>query len=472
MATVKRKLRKKGEGHWITTEDDQHIYISGKGEFLPRGPGTKPPRKGGAHHQTPEGKARTAELVAKARAAHGKPAAKAGEKSKPFYERSADIRNRAHNDLVSAERRLKLTTDKGERARIKGEIARAKGHLAKLADIKQRGPTAAQKADAARIEAQRSAVKNKEDTAYGNKLRAMSAHSDEVRRAAIKADDLANPKRHFPAPTSKPSPKPGLKEQAAATRRVSGENPYMASVLVQKTRAARAARAAAGGGDEGAILGAFKAKDAKDAKGRNFVSLADLREHSGLPKERFDAALRKLRLGGKMSLDSHEGLVTPKEWQANPALRERHMAAAVHEAGSKLTWAQLRGPKAAQAKPSSPPKPGLKEQAAGRSPETIDRRFAAHTKEGWGKGPMGVGTERSEAAAHARAVRSKAIENVATWKKTGAPPGTRENLAKAREQAEKALSNARALGATKASRAKHYATLKAVKHMQRGLPAR
>lgn len=29
-----------GGGHWITTEDDQHIYISGQGEFLPKGPGS------------------------------------------------------------------------------------------------------------------------------------------------------------------------------------------------------------------------------------------------------------------------------------------------------------------------------------------------------------------------------------------------------------------------------------------------
>ncbi len=77
----------KPKGHWITTDDDQHVFISGKGEFLPRGPGTKPRSKGGAHHQTPEGKARTAELVAKARGAKG--AKSSGPLTEP-WKHSAD----------------------------------------------------------------------------------------------------------------------------------------------------------------------------------------------------------------------------------------------------------------------------------------------------------------------------------------------------------------------------------------------
>ena len=67
----------------------------------------------------------------------------------------------------------------------------------------------------------------------------------------------------------------------------------------------------------------------------NFVKLADLRHAlSEFSREEFDAGLRKLRLDGEFSLDSHEGLygtLTPEEREAG-----------VHEAGSLLIYASKR----------------------------------------------------------------------------------------------------------------------------------
>jgi len=107
-------------------------------------------------------------------------------------------------------------------------------------------------------------------------------------------------------------------------------------------------------------------------------------------------------------------------------------------------------------------------KAAGPSSDTVDRQFKLHQKQGWGS-YKDVGEERKDAATHASIVHAKAVENIAKWKKEGAPAGTAAALAKAEDQAEKALAKAKALGALKGARAKHYATLKAVKLMQRSV---
>jgi len=66
-------------GRWVTLDDDQHVYIGDKGEFQPRGPGTKPPSRAGLSKAAPASeKERAAISVAKARG-QSKPAAGPGQ---------------------------------------------------------------------------------------------------------------------------------------------------------------------------------------------------------------------------------------------------------------------------------------------------------------------------------------------------------------------------------------------------------
>ncbi len=72
-----------------------------------------------------------------------------------------------------------------------------------------------------------------------------------------------------------------------------------------------------------------------DTLATNFVTLADLRRTlAGFGRDEFDAGLRRLRLDGSYSLDSHEGLhgsLTPEEREAG-----------VREAGSMLIYVSRR----------------------------------------------------------------------------------------------------------------------------------
>jgi hypothetical protein len=83
-----------------------------------------------------------------------------------------------------------------------------------------------------------------------------------------------------------------------------------------------------------AFRAAFEQLDRRNGS-TNFVKLADLRRAlSEFGREAFDAELRKLRLSGLFSLDSHEGLygsLTPEEREAG-----------VREAGSLLIYASRR----------------------------------------------------------------------------------------------------------------------------------
>jgi hypothetical protein len=76
---------------------------------------------------------------------------------------------------------------------------------------------------------------------------------------------------------------------------------------------------------------AFERLDRRNGS-TNFVKLSDLRrELAGFGREAFDAGLRQLRLAGKVSLDSHEGL--------HGSLTAEDREAGVREAGSLLIYA-------------------------------------------------------------------------------------------------------------------------------------
>ena len=79
-----------------------------------------------------------------------------------------------------------------------------------------------------------------------------------------------------------------------------------------------------------AILDAFDALD----MGRNFVSLADLREQTKLPRATFDAALQALRKSWVLSLDPAEG--------RHERVPQRVLDAAVREHGELLAYAARR----------------------------------------------------------------------------------------------------------------------------------
>jgi hypothetical protein len=85
---------------------------------------------------------------------------------------------------------------------------------------------------------------------------------------------------------------------------------------------------------DGAFREAFEQLDRRNGA-TNFVKLADLRHTlAEFGREEFDFGLRKLRLGGEFSLDSHEGLhgsLTPEERDAG-----------VREAGSLLIYVSRR----------------------------------------------------------------------------------------------------------------------------------
>ena len=83
-----------------------------------------------------------------------------------------------------------------------------------------------------------------------------------------------------------------------------------------------------------AFRAAFEILDRRNGT-TNFVKLADLRQMlSEFNREEFDAGLRKLRLDGVFSLDSHEGL--------HGSLSHEEREAGVREAGSLLVYASRR----------------------------------------------------------------------------------------------------------------------------------
>lgn len=89
----------------------------------------------------------------------------------------------------------------------------------------------------------------------------------------------------------------------------------------------------------------------------NFVSLADLREKTGLSRERFDAAFRELQKRRVLSGEVHEGLFTKTGFDI-----KRHTAGGIPQKGEgtkPLTWAQLTNPESAPPKPmaAAVPKP-------------------------------------------------------------------------------------------------------------------
>ena len=91
--------------------------------------------------------------------------------------------------------------------------------------------------------------------------------------------------------------------------------------------------------DENRVLRGF---DASPGRKDNFVKLQRMREHSGLPRERFDAAINRLRRRGELSLDSFEGL--------HGSLTKAEREGGIHEAGSRFIYASTReqGAKAAR----------------------------------------------------------------------------------------------------------------------------
>ena len=200
------KRPKKGEGHWITTDDDQHVFISGKGEFLPRGPGSKPVAQGGAHHQTPEGKARTAELVAKARAAKVKPT----KKQRP--------------PEVTA-RRSELAKELKASYRAEHRNVTANPQYHRESPALQGGkslPTGTYRGDVKKGTAEASRLRNSfmRTTAAGKGL----SESEQIkirREAAASAGARRGLKDVFREPTAKPASKPAaptLREQAAESK--------------------------------------------------------------------------------------------------------------------------------------------------------------------------------------------------------------------------------------------------------------
>ena len=83
-----------------------------------------------------------------------------------------------------------------------------------------------------------------------------------------------------------------------------------------------------------AFRAAFEILDQRNGT-TNFVKLADLREAlANFSRDEFDAGLRKLRLDGVFSLDSHEGL--------HGSLSHEEREAGVREAGSLLVYASRR----------------------------------------------------------------------------------------------------------------------------------
>jgi hypothetical protein len=85
---------------------------------------------------------------------------------------------------------------------------------------------------------------------------------------------------------------------------------------------------------EQAFRSAFEALDRRNGS-TNFVKLADLRDAlSEFNREDFDAGLRRLRMEGVFSLDSHEGL--------HGSLTSDEREAGVREAGSLLVYASRR----------------------------------------------------------------------------------------------------------------------------------
>ncbi len=106
-------------GRWVTLDDDQHVYIGDKGEFQPRGPGTKPPPSAGISKAAPASeKERAAITVAKARGAESKPAAGPGQ-----------AREMARSQFKVAE---KFRTGKMADAAMKARYAREDALKAKL----------------------------------------------------------------------------------------------------------------------------------------------------------------------------------------------------------------------------------------------------------------------------------------------------------------------------------------------------
>jgi hypothetical protein len=83
-----------------------------------------------------------------------------------------------------------------------------------------------------------------------------------------------------------------------------------------------------------AFRAAFEILDRRNGS-TNFVKLADLRQALGeFSRDEFDAGLRRLRMDGVFSLDSHEGL--------HGSLSHEEREAGVREAGSLLVYASRR----------------------------------------------------------------------------------------------------------------------------------
>jgi hypothetical protein len=83
-----------------------------------------------------------------------------------------------------------------------------------------------------------------------------------------------------------------------------------------------------------AFRAAFEALDRRNGS-TNFVKLAELREAlADFSRDEFDAGLRRLRMDGVFSLDSHEGL--------HGSLTDEERDAGVREAGSLLVYASRR----------------------------------------------------------------------------------------------------------------------------------
>lgn len=102
----------------------------------------------------------------------------------------------------------------------------------------------------------------------------------------------------------------------------------------------------------------FGQKGAKD----NFVLLHNLRNATGLPRERFDAAINHLRRKGVMSLDSHEGLANQ--------LPAEVKASGIREAGSHYQYASFRDEATLRA---GPPKGAASRQVAHQLPAPMHK---------------------------------------------------------------------------------------------------
>lgn len=101
------------------------------------------------------------------------------------------------------------------------------------------------------------------------------------------------------------------------------------------------------------ILEAFERLD-KEQGGHNFVSMADLREATGLDRETFDKALRQLRVDGKFAASGAQSkdTVTPE----GLARYRREQDAGITEAGHNLTYVSRKISQEPEPKPAEAPR--------------------------------------------------------------------------------------------------------------------